>query len=493
MKKIIFASFFVLLLAGCSNKTVDDISSSLTQESSSSQVISSAQSSDISKGTSSEKSNGESESSEAIYSSSSNNNEKADVSSSANTSKDESQTTEPKTEAPNPAKKNWALAYDSFYCGMKDVKSSEIEMINIPDLKLQIRNELIFPIYTAKNFNDIYLIDSNNQKPVEVFYGAVVEMADGSYYGEGIIKGKKINQVSNFPVGMYDSRLSMTITEGIEGQLEKAGFTPETTKAYALTVEEIVSGIVFENDSNKLFYVQGPAIYGTYLEYGTMMDFCTFTTQCEQIYNDMAKEKIANNNPSIPAPEKPDASIVNPDTGKPVIYLYPEKETDVKVRLDYKGEFTYTYPKYNNGWNVKAYPDGKLINNEDKSEHYYLFWEGNEKFDWDFTNGFLVKGTDTEVFLKDKLTLLGLTPKEYNDFITYWAPEMSKNDKNLITFSYDQYEELAPLHIEPKPDTVLRVHMVYKKYEGEDIPMPQTLIKTERKGFTIVEWGGTRA
>ena len=31
---------------------------------------------------------------------------------------------------------------------------------------------------------------------------------------------------------------------------------------------------------------------------------------------------------------------------KPVIYLYPEEETQVTVQLDYAGELTCTYPAY---------------------------------------------------------------------------------------------------------------------------------------------------
>ena len=45
---------------------------------------------------------------------------------------------------------------------------------------------------------------------------------------------------------------------------------------------------------------------------------------------------------------------------KPVIYLYPEQEQEVSVRLDYDGELTCTYPEYNDGWTVTAKPDGRL-------------------------------------------------------------------------------------------------------------------------------------
>lgn len=186
------------------------------------------------------------------------------------------------------------------------------------------------------------------------------------------------------------------------------------------------------------------------------------------------------------------AGNIIPETGKPVIYLYPEQPTDVAVKLDYKGQFTYTYPAYNNGWQVTAYPDGRLVNKADSSEHYYLFWEGNAGANWRFDEGFVIKGEDTEKFLVSALKTMGLTPREYNDFIVYWLPEMQQNPYNLITFATDEYEQLAPLTITPKPDSILRVHMVYRALNEPVEIKEQKLPPFERKGFTVVEWGGTR-
>ena len=45
---------------------------------------------------------------------------------------------------------------------------------------------------------------------------------------------------------------------------------------------------------------------------------------------------------------------------KPVIYLYPEEETEVAVKLNLDGKLTCTYPAYENGWQVTAAPDGTL-------------------------------------------------------------------------------------------------------------------------------------
>ena len=58
---------------------------------------------------------------------------------------------------------------------------------------------------------------------------------------------------------------------------------------------------------------------------------------------------------------------------KPVIYLYPEEETQVTVQLDYAGELTCTYPAYQDGWTVTASPDGTLTDNQGQT-YNYLYW-----------------------------------------------------------------------------------------------------------------------
>jgi len=177
-----------------------------------------------------------------------------------------------------------------------------------------------------------------------------------------------------------------------------------------------------------------------------------------------------------------------------VIYLYPEQETDVHVELELtESELYTTYPKYNDGWNLTAYPDGTLLNKTDGTHHKYLFWESsNCRTRYDFTKGFCVAGSDTESFLKEKLTYMGLTEDEMNEFIVYWLPLMEHNAYNLITFQGDAYTDSAKLNIIPTPDSMLRVFMVYVPLEDAIYIEPQQLPTFERKGFTVVEWGGSK-
>lgn len=184
-----------------------------------------------------------------------------------------------------------------------------------------------------------------------------------------------------------------------------------------------------------------------------------------------------------------------PPHAKPVIYLYPTQAQEINVQLDYDGNIIADYPSYDKnikGWQVTASPDGKIINSDGK-EYSYIFWEGTPAKDikYDNTKGFVVKGEDVKEFLQKKLAEIGLTPKEYNEFIVYWYPKMKDNKYNLIHFADEEYTDIAPLTITPKPDSMLRVFMVYKPLKNEVEIEPQIFPKFERRGFTVVEWGGS--
>lgn len=176
---------------------------------------------------------------------------------------------------------------------------------------------------------------------------------------------------------------------------------------------------------------------------------------------------------------------------KPVIYLYPEEEMEVRVELQLSGELGCTYPSYGSGWTVLAHPDGRLTNLSDGRNYDYLFWEG--KLDMkacDFSNAACVKGEDTAAFLEKYLDEAGLNASEIDDFISYWLPQMEDHEYNLISFSTDSYEEAAQLNVYPKPDSELRIFMTFKEI-SEAVDCAMTSPKPfSREGFTVVEWGG---
>lgn len=177
---------------------------------------------------------------------------------------------------------------------------------------------------------------------------------------------------------------------------------------------------------------------------------------------------------------------------KPVIYLYPSAEQAVNVKLSYDGKLLHAYPEYDSeGWEVIAKPSGELVNTRTGRSHYCLFWEGVDSHEYALTEGFVVAGRETAAFLESTLATLGLSEREANEFIIYWLPRMENNPFNVICFPSEEYSEHARLQITPAPDTLIRVFMVFKPVAKRIDIAPQTLKPMTRRGFTVVEWGGT--
>jgi len=178
---------------------------------------------------------------------------------------------------------------------------------------------------------------------------------------------------------------------------------------------------------------------------------------------------------------------------KPIIYLYPESETDVTVKLGAPERLTSTYPKYNNGWDILARPNGDLVDKNTGDILYALYWEGRrDTSNLNFDTGFVIKGEDSAEFLKEKLEILGLNYKEKEEFIVYWLPKLEANKYNYIYFATaEEIEKDMSLELSVQPDTLIRVSMVFEGLDEYMEIKEQTLTPApERSGFTVVEWGG---
>jgi len=177
---------------------------------------------------------------------------------------------------------------------------------------------------------------------------------------------------------------------------------------------------------------------------------------------------------------------------KPVIYLYPKETMNISVQLNIKNsKFTTIYPKFNekNKWNVKANPNGDILI-KDKT-YPYLFWEAETYSPQEANEGFIVSEENAEKFLEEKLELLGLNEKEKTDFITYWLPVLLRNKLSLCSFQSKKFFDNFELNITPKPDSLIRIFLTIKKLDSPINIKEQKLVSNERKGFTVIEWGGS--
>lgn len=175
------------------------------------------------------------------------------------------------------------------------------------------------------------------------------------------------------------------------------------------------------------------------------------------------------------------------ECGKPVVYLYPERETAVSVKVGAK--IRKSEPEYNGGWNVTAYPGGRIESNG--VSYPYLYWDGMGEWYPMLDEGVIVKRSAVEPTLRTQMTQLGLNTKEQEDFLEFWMEHMPSDPYVRLTwFDTHLMDRIAPLDISPKPDSILRVFL---DFEGLQKPHPireQKLSAPARKGFTAVEWGG---
>lgn len=178
------------------------------------------------------------------------------------------------------------------------------------------------------------------------------------------------------------------------------------------------------------------------------------------------------------------------ECGKPVIYLYPTRTTDISVKVG--ASISQSEPSYPaSGWTVTASPSGQLT--YQNQSYSYLFWEGqgNGPYPDYRRQGTVVAQKDLIATLHSHLTQLGLNDKESADFMEFWQPKLPTAPYVRLTWlGTGDMNRLAPLSVSPRPDTTIRLFL---EFEGLSQPLsltPQKLSAPVRRGFTLVEWGG---
>ena len=183
--------------------------------------------------------------------------------------------------------------------------------------------------------------------------------------------------------------------------------------------------------------------------------------------------------------------IPQAECGKPVIYLYPELTTNVRVALPSTIHVTVSEPQYaTSGWMTTAEPNGQLTVNG--KTYGSLYWEGTGVSYQPPKTGFVVKDGDVDTFFAKTLPKYGLNQKEAQEFRDFWTPKMTGVSKFYrISFLTSEWSNAAPLSVSPLPKTSIRLFMDWAPL-SKKVTIPAPRITTPvRTGFTLVEWGGT--
>lgn len=171
---------------------------------------------------------------------------------------------------------------------------------------------------------------------------------------------------------------------------------------------------------------------------------------------------------------------------KPAVYLYPLEKTEVSVAVDLKGEIIKSEPDYHEGWKVIVEPSGLIDGKYD-----YLFYEARlnqlqlPKEGW--VVGYKELGNWFDVNLKG----LGLNEKEIFQFKEYWLSELPVAKYYEIKLLGDDFlRSDMNLVFDPRPTTVIRRNFYFKPLKSQIAVEEPNVITPDRKGFTVVEWGG---
>ena len=419
-------------------------------------------------------------------------------------------------------KTEYVLYFDSEYVvHMKNYVTGKdiFSELNPKDIRVFTNNEKYDTSYVALLINDkwaIYNIDTSKAIVANIYDHITTIYSGTGTYGPqnaiAVINDFYVLVSRNNSVGIINYKTGkelipiqyQTVSLGTNYLFASTGdtgyiydfngktyLTGELDKIYDITKGDYV--IAQDNDRIILANISGKVIY----DFGDSKDVKGYFYSFE--YDGKLLVQFSKNNAGNCIEysydlEKKTGEVNDTEcagVAKPILYLYPEKETDVTVKFSNPEILETTYPKFNGKWEVKAKSNGDLY---DKSGKYYyaLYWDEKKVHSVDFSEGFYVDKDDAIDFLEKKLSYIGLNDKERNEFIMYWLPVMEKNGKNLVYFELtDERESYNKLLISPKPDSMLRLVIHIKKVDKKVNIPKQSLSKFRRVGFTAVEWGGT--
>jgi hypothetical protein len=206
--------------------------------------------------------------------------------------------------------------------------------------------------------------------------------------------------------------------------------------------------------------------------------------------------------------------------GKPVIYIYSPKTTNVHLQFASDIKLDVNIPKYTNGWDVKTNSNGTLTDLQpqytdctdlntfllgsgyaknacEENQYPYIYWSGQSigKQMPQIETGWDISRSNLTSFMNEKLDYMGFTTKEKNDMLSYWLPVMLSENTPYYEISFlrtEQMNEIAPMEMTPKPESFFRVFLDYhplSEMPAIQLP-PEQLEKIQRNGLTYIEWGG---
>lgn len=177
---------------------------------------------------------------------------------------------------------------------------------------------------------------------------------------------------------------------------------------------------------------------------------------------------------------------------KPAVYLYPQKTSLINVKIGPKiGQRTITIPPYDpkTGWQVLASPTGMI--NWGSMSFTHLFYEAMTPYPEIPEEGWIMDGNNIEPGLYDIGRQMGLNDNEAKEMGSYWKAKLGKSPYYFVgLIEESEIDRLEPIEVKPSPDTMIRMRFYFTAIDSLYPVKNPSAVSRERKGFTVVEWGG---
>uniref|UniRef100_UPI00321779CC hypothetical protein n=1 Tax=uncultured Draconibacterium sp. TaxID=1573823 RepID=UPI00321779CC len=172
---------------------------------------------------------------------------------------------------------------------------------------------------------------------------------------------------------------------------------------------------------------------------------------------------------------------------KPNIYIYPERELQLDVSINFPrgGAVTLSIPEYGNGWSISVDTFGKI---DDKYD--YLFYESEQPDVCQMNKGWSIKQDSLTMFFTQNLKEYGFKGREIDDFIEFWIPRLKDSEYYQV---YPQtntiIDSVIELTFSEMPDNILRLfYLIEESNANTSLQVPQ-INAFKREGFFVTEWG----
>ncbi|SHF75377.1 hypothetical protein SAMN05444274_108123 [Mariniphaga anaerophila] len=189
---------------------------------------------------------------------------------------------------------------------------------------------------------------------------------------------------------------------------------------------------------------------------------------------------------------EPDDEINECDTCsmvyKPNIYIYPEEQMELSVRLKFPlgGKIVTSIPEYGNGWNINVDTSGVIDN-----AYSFLFYESKQPDVWQRNYGWEVEADQLDAFFRHNMKDYGFNSAEIQDFIDYWIPRLNSYQVySICPQTKDIIKRVIQIEFSKQPENVLRLFYVIKgSNQFQDNLTEPAIDEFRRDGYFVTEWG----